>query len=126
MDEVFGSRSYFQPADYIVCGVTLLASIAIGVYYGIKGGGQRTSSAYVLADRNMTAVPVTLSLIASLFSGIALQGFPADAYFHGPMLFWMWVPFSIGGILCVIFFMPMFYRLGMASAYEVKHQRPNI
>ena len=119
MEGVFGSRSYFQIADYIVCGLMLLASIAIGVYYGLKGGGQRTSSAYILADRSMTFVPITLSLLASFFSGISLQGYPADVYYHGPTVFWMAVPFLIGTFLSLIFYLPMYYRLGMASAYEV-------
>ncbi|XP_022082766.1 sodium-coupled monocarboxylate transporter 1-like [Acanthaster planci] len=125
MDGVFGSRSYFQAADYIVCGVMLLASVAIGVYYGVKGGGQRNSSSYVLADRSMTVAPVTLSLTASLFSGIALQGIPADAYFHGPVFFWASVPITSSVILSLAFFMPMFYRLGMASSYEYLELRFN-
>ncbi|XP_022082754.1 sodium-coupled monocarboxylate transporter 1-like isoform X2 [Acanthaster planci] len=96
----------------------LLASIAIGVYYGLKGGGQRTSSAYILADRSMTLVPITLSLLASFFSGISLQGYPADVYYHGPTVFWMLIPFALGIVLNLIFYLPMYYRLGMASAYE--------
>ncbi|XP_038077163.1 sodium-coupled monocarboxylate transporter 1-like [Patiria miniata] len=125
MDGAFGSRSYFKPADYIVCGVMILASVAIGLYYGLKGGGQRTSASYILADRSMTLVPVTLSLLASFFSGISLQGYPADVYYHGPTVFWMAVPFLLGGVLCWKFFLPMFYRLGMASAYEYLELRFN-
>ena len=119
MEGAFGSRSYFQPADYAVCGVLLLASVAIGVYYGVKGGGQRTSSAYILANRSMTIFPVTLSLLSSYFSGISMQGIPADVYYHGPTYIWTVIPFIAGGVLSLVFFTPMYYRIGMTSAYEV-------
>ena len=118
MDEEFGTISYLQPADYIVCGVMLVGSIAIGIYCSVSGGRQRTSAEYVLANRSMTFFPVTLSLLASFFSGISLQGIPADIYYHGPMVMWTTVPMMLGGILTVTFFLPMYYSLGLTSVYE--------
>ena len=114
----FSTRSYFHAADYAVFGVMLVASLAIGLYYGLSGGRQRTSAEYVLADRKMTLVPITLSLLASYFSGLSLQGIPSDVYHHGPMIIWLEVPILIGGILSLLFFMPMYYRLGITSVYE--------
>ena len=119
MEGEFGTRSYFQVADYIVCGLMILLSIGIGLYHALRGGGQRTSAEYILASRSLTAIPVTLSLLASQFSGVAMQGYPADAYYNGPMIIWTNVPLQIGNMLCVLFFMPIYYRLGRASAYEV-------
>ena len=118
MGRELGSRSYFGAADYAVCGAMVAASLAVGVYHGLRGGGQRTSGAYLLADRSMGVGPVALSLLSSLFSSIALQGFPADVYYHGPSVNWLLIPKMFGGILSVMFYMPLYYRLGLTSVYE--------
>ncbi|XP_033625374.1 sodium-coupled monocarboxylate transporter 1-like [Asterias rubens] len=121
----FGSISYFQTADYALFGVMMGISLAIGLYYGLSGGRQRTSAEYILADRSMTFVPVTLSLLSSYFSGISMQGIPADVYYHGSLVIWIFVSVLIGGILALTFFMPMYYRLGLTSVYEYLGMRFN-
>ncbi|XP_038077160.1 sodium-coupled monocarboxylate transporter 2-like [Patiria miniata] len=125
MAEQFGTRSYFEAPDYIVCGGMLLASLAIGLYYGLSGDRQRTSSEYILANRQMSFLPATLSLIASFSSGISVQGIPADVYYHGPMLIWFMLPMTLGAVLSMLFFMPMYYRLGMTSVYTYLDLRFN-
>ena len=42
----------------------LLISAAIGIYFRLTGGRQKTGDEYLLADRSMTSVPVAFSLMA--------------------------------------------------------------
>ncbi|XP_033624623.1 sodium-coupled monocarboxylate transporter 1-like [Asterias rubens] len=119
------ASSYFQAADYIIFGSMMLISLAIGLYYGCSGGRQRTSTEYVLADRSMTFFPVTLSLLSSFFSGISMQGIPADVYYHGPVVIWRAIPLTIGGILAIAFYLPLYYSLGLTSVYEYLGMRFN-
>ncbi len=122
------TSSYFQAADYVIFGLMMLISLAIGLYFRCSGGRQRTTAEYILADRSMTLLPVTLSLLSSFFSGISMQGIPADVYYHGPLVIWSTIPLVIGGILARAFFLPMYYSLGLTSVYEVSlssNQRVN-
>ena len=114
-----GKRHAFRAADYAVCGSMLLASLAVGIYYGLAGGRQTTSAEYVLANRRMTVVPVTLSLLASYFSGISLQGIPSDVYFRGTMGMWAAAPVFVRGFLALYFFVPLYYNMGITSVFQV-------
>ncbi|XP_022088745.1 sodium-coupled monocarboxylate transporter 1-like [Acanthaster planci] len=120
-----GERHAFQAADYAVCGSMLLASLAIGFYYGLRGGRQHTSAEYILANRRMTVVPVTLSLLASYFSGISLQGMPSDVYFRGTMGVWAAAPVVFSGFISLYFFVPLYYNMGITSVFEYLELRFN-
>ena len=63
----------FAVADYVVCGIILIATAGIGLYYALSGGRQRTSNEYFMADRNMPLFPVAISLMASFYSGVSIQ-----------------------------------------------------
>ena len=64
----------FSVWDYVVFGGVLAISAAIGIYYGCTGGRQRTTAEFLMADRKMHVLPVTLSLLASFMSAITLLG----------------------------------------------------
>ena len=62
----------FSSIDYIVFVLVLVASLAIGTYYGIRG--KNTTDEFLLASRSMAAIPTGLSLAATLVSSISLLG----------------------------------------------------
>jgi len=64
----------FSVWDYVVFGGVLAISASIGIYYGCTGGKQKTTSEFLMADRKMHLLPVTLSLLASFMSAITLLG----------------------------------------------------
>ncbi len=66
-------RIVFGAADYALFALVLAVSASIGLYYAVFAGRQRTTSEFLMADRNMGFLPVALSLIASLFTGIFIQ-----------------------------------------------------
>jgi sodium-coupled monocarboxylate transporter 8/12 len=57
-------QDLFGVADYLVLFLMLLISSLIGIYYRMTGGQQKTNDEYLLADRNMSTIPVAFSLMA--------------------------------------------------------------
>lgn len=51
-----------------------LKKTILGLFYRFTGGQQKTSSEYLLADGNMSVLPVAFSLMASFMSAITLLG----------------------------------------------------
>ncbi|XP_022090123.1 sodium-coupled monocarboxylate transporter 1-like [Acanthaster planci] len=113
--EVVGT---FGVWDYVVFGCMLLISLSIGFFYGCTGGKQRTTSEFLLADRNMNPIPVALSLVASFISAITVLGTPAEVYIYGSM-FWLFAfTYPIIAFVVSRLFIPTFFRLNVTSANE--------
>ena len=73
----------FHWADYVVFAVVLLFSAGIGLYHAFAGGRQRTTGEYLMGNRNMRTVPVSLSILVSFISAILVLGTPAEMYTKG-------------------------------------------
>uniref|UniRef100_A0A8D0L5J7 Solute carrier family 5 member 5 n=1 Tax=Sphenodon punctatus TaxID=8508 RepID=A0A8D0L5J7_SPHPU len=108
----------FSLWDYGVFGLMLLISTGIGLFYALSKGGQRTSDDFFTGGRQMSAVPVGLSLSASFMSAIQVLGVPAEAYRYGMKFLWMCLGQLLNTLLTAYLFLPVFYRLGLTSTYE--------
>lgn len=112
-------RLTFSLWDYGVFGLMLLISTGIGLFHGLVKGGQKTSEDFFTGGRRMSALPVGLSLSASFMSAIQVLGVPAEAYRYGAKFLWMCLGQLLNTLLTAQFFLPVFYRLGLTSTYEV-------
>ncbi|XP_072025214.1 sodium-coupled monocarboxylate transporter 1-like [Amphiura filiformis] len=112
------NETSFSTADYVVFAIVLLFSSGIGIYYAFCGGRQKTSGEFLMADRSMGFFPVAMSLIASLFTGIYIQGVTADVYFRGTMFWWNVIPQALTCWIAGRCFLPIYFRLGLTSIYE--------
>lgn len=112
-------RLTFSLWDYGVFGLMLLISTAIGLFHGLAKGGQKTSEDFFTGGRQMSALPVGLSLSASFMSAVQVLGVPAEAYRYGAKFLWMCVGQLLNTLLTAQLFLPVFYRLGLTSTYEV-------
>ncbi|XP_013380728.1 sodium-coupled monocarboxylate transporter 1-like [Lingula anatina] len=115
----------FGPVDYVVFAGTLVVSASIGIYQAFTGGRQRTTTEFLMANRQMGAIPAAMSLLASFMSAITLLGTPKEMYVYGTQ--YLWIAF---GYLLVIpvaahVFLPIFFRLKITSAYEYLEMRFN-
>lgn len=110
----------FSLWDYGVFGLMLLVSTAIGLFYALAKGGQKTSEDFFMGGRQMPAVPVGLSLSASFMSAVQVLGVPAEAYRYGLKFLWMCLGQALSTLLTAFVFLPVFYRLGLTSTYEVR------
>ncbi|XP_067415978.1 sodium/iodide cotransporter [Emydura macquarii macquarii] len=108
----------FSLWDYGVFGLMLLISTGIGLFYALSKGGQKTSEDFFTGGRQMSAVPVGLSLSASFMSAIQVLGVPAEAYRYGLKFLWMCLGQLLNTLLTAYLFLPVFYRLGLTSTYE--------
>nr|XP_057910563.1 sodium-coupled monocarboxylate transporter 1 [Doryrhamphus excisus] len=113
-----GPVATFAVWDYVVFAGTILGAAAIGLFQAIRGRKETSSEEFLLGGRQMTAVPVAMSLTASFMSGITVIGTPAEAYLYGAS-FWLFAfSHAIMSTLTAEIFVPLFYRLQITSAYE--------
>uniref|UniRef100_A0A3P8UQJ9 Solute carrier family 5 member 6 n=1 Tax=Cynoglossus semilaevis TaxID=244447 RepID=A0A3P8UQJ9_CYNSE len=118
-------QKHFTVVDYVVFAILLAVSMGIGLYYALSGGRQRTTQEFLMADRSMGCLPVSLSLIASFQSAVAIIGVPAEIYTYGTQYWFIGFAYILGLIIPAHVFIPVFYRLRLSSAYEYLELRFN-
>ncbi|XP_034431378.1 sodium-dependent multivitamin transporter-like [Hippoglossus hippoglossus] len=116
-------HKHFTVVDYVVFAVLLAASMGIGLYYALSGGRQRTTQEFLMADRNMHCLPVSLSLIASFQSAVAIIGVPAEIYTHGTQYWFIGCAYILGLLIPAQVYIPVFYRLRLFSTYQYLEMR---
>ncbi|XP_043097006.1 sodium-coupled monocarboxylate transporter 1 [Puntigrus tetrazona] len=120
-----GPVATFSVWDYVVFVGLILFAAGIGLFQAIRGRKEASSDEFLLGGRQMTAVPVALSLTASFMSGITVIGTPAEAYLYGTP-FWLFVfSYAIMSTISAELFVPLFYRLSITSTYEYLEMRFN-
>lgn len=112
-------QKHFTTVDYVIFAGLLAASAGIGVFHALTGGRQRTTQEFLMADRSMGCVPVSLSLIASFQSAVAIIGVPAEIYTNGTQYWFMGCAYILGLLIPAYIFIPLLYRLRLSSAYQV-------
>ena len=119
-------RATFGAWDYGVFALMLLVSTGIGLWVGVARGGQRSAEDFFTGGRRLSALPVGLSLAASFMSAVQVLGVPAEAYRYGLKFLWMCLGQLLNSLLTALLFLPVFYRLGLTSTYEVLGRDPEI
>ncbi|XP_074531071.1 sodium-coupled monocarboxylate transporter 1 [Halichoeres trimaculatus] len=113
-----GPVATFSVWDYVVFAVTILGAAGIGLFQAIRGRKDSSNAEFLLGGRQMTAVPVAMSLTASFMSGITVIGTPAEAYRFGAAFWLFGFSYAIMSAITAEMFVPLFYRLQITSAYE--------
>lgn len=116
------SSQYFHTYDYVVFGLCLGLSAVIGLFYAIRDR-KKNENEYLLAGRNLSVLPVALSLMASFISAVTLLGTPAEMYRYNTMYWLIVFGFLIAIFLSNLIFIPVFYNLGVTSVYEYIEMR---
>jgi SSS family transporter len=110
--------------DYAVCVLYLVGISGLGTYFYFKG--QKTTKEYFLADRSMGWLPVGLTLMATLTSGIGYLGQPAGSVNYGLITLWQLLALPLSYPLVVYIFMPFYMRLRVYTPYEYLEKRFNV
>ncbi|XP_028421504.1 solute carrier family 5 member 6 isoform X3 [Perca flavescens] len=116
-------QKHFAVADYVIFAVLLAASMGIGLYHALSGGRQRTTQEFLMADRSMRCLPVSLSLIATFQSAVAIIGVPAEIYTHGTQYWFIGCAYILGLFIPAHVFIPVLYRLRLSSTYQYLEMR---
>ncbi|KAK9534051.1 hypothetical protein VZT92_009126 [Zoarces viviparus] len=111
-------QKHFTAVDYVIFAALLAASVGIGLYHALSGGRQRTTQEFLMADRSMSCLPVSLSLIASFQSAVAIIGVPAEIYTHGTQYWFIGCAYFLGLLIPAHVFIPVLYKLRLSSVYE--------
>lgn len=110
--------------DFIVFTLFLLIPIFVGLFFALRGGKQRTTNEFLLADKKLQSWLVAISLVASYFSSLTLMGTAAEVFSYGLqyimlalLSFW-----TVAGAVHTVF-IPMFHRLKVVSVNEYLEAR---
>uniref|UniRef100_A0A669BPS5 Sodium-dependent multivitamin transporter n=1 Tax=Oreochromis niloticus TaxID=8128 RepID=A0A669BPS5_ORENI len=118
-------QMHFTTVDYVIFALLLVASAGIGLFYAFSGGRQRTTQEFLMADRSMSCLPVSLSLLATFQSAVAILGAPSEVYTFGTEYWFLGCSYFLGLLIPAHVFIPVFYRLRLSSAYEYLELRFN-
>ncbi|PAA70704.1 hypothetical protein BOX15_Mlig017156g1 [Macrostomum lignano] len=107
-----------HPIDYVVIVLMCLASVGIGVFTSCTGGRQRSTSEYMMGNRQMNLLPVAISILVSFWSAISLLGGPAEIFYFGSYFNVTAVGITLACLICAYLFVPLFYPLQIISIFE--------
>ncbi len=105
--------------DFVIFGLMLAFSSAIGIYYGCKRKQRTTTREYLTASGKLHWAPISVSLLASFFSGVGLLGLPSEVYTYGIQHVINGLSFVLMMVLSAWIYAPIFYRTEVTSANEV-------
>ena len=102
-------QAQFGWEEYSVLAATLAVSALIGVLFAWRG--QRNTSEYLLANKQMGIFPTTMSIACSFISAITILGTPAEMYVYGTQ-YWA-IGLSYPAVLAATAhcYLPVFYKL---------------
>ncbi|PAA54486.1 hypothetical protein BOX15_Mlig034465g2 [Macrostomum lignano] len=115
----------FHWADYVILVLSLLISCSVGIYFALSGGKQKTTAEYLMGDRSMRLVPVSVSLVASFLSAILILGHPAEIYLNGIGFHFHLLGVTVAYVLSAVLFVRLFYPLRLTSVFEYLDKRFN-
>ncbi|XP_054159523.1 sodium-coupled monocarboxylate transporter 1-like [Oppia nitens] len=115
----------FSIVDYLVFGLLLAISSAIGIYFWFSARKRVSSDEFLTGNRQLGVFPVTLSLVATFMSTNTLLGLPAEVYQVGTQFSMNIISFFVAIVLAAHVFMPIYYRLGLLSVNEYLAKRFN-
>ncbi len=107
-------------ADWIVLVLTLLSIVAYGLY---KSRTSRNLDGYFLSNRSMPWGLVLLSIMGTQASAITFLSAPGQAYTDGMRFVQYYFGIPLAMVVISIFFVPIFHRLRVYTAYEYLEQR---
>ena len=106
--------------DWIVLVVTLLAIITYGLY---KSRTTHNLDGYFLSNRSLPWGMVLLSIMGTQASAITFLSAPGQAYTDGMRFVQYYFGIPLAMIVICIFFVPIFSRLKVYTAYEYLENR---
>jgi SSS family solute:Na+ symporter len=106
--------------DWIILIVTLLAIIAYGLY---KSRTSRNLDGYFLSNRSMSWRLVLLSIMGTQASAVTFLSAPGQAYTEGMGFVQYYFGLPLAMVVICVFFVPIFRKLKVYTAYEFLENR---
>src|ERR1700755_2835819 len=112
--------SRFGAIDWIVLVLTLLLIISYGIY---KSKSSKNLDGYFLSDRSLPWYLVLLSIMGTQASAVTFLSGPGQAYTDGMRFVQYYFGLPLAMIVISIFFVPVFCKLKVYTAYEFLENR---
>ena len=109
-----------SPLDWIILAVTLVGIITYGLY---RSRTTHDLDGYVLANRSMPWGLVLLSIMGTQASAITFLAAPGQAYTDGMRFVQYYFGLPLAMVVICIFFVPIFSKLKVYTAYEFLENR---
>lgn len=106
--------------DWMVLGGTLLLIIIYGIY---KTRNNRNLDSYLLGNQSLPWYRVGFSIMATQASAITFLSAPGQAYIDGMRFVQFYFGLPLAMIVICIFFLPVYHKLKVFTAYEYLEQR---
>jgi SSS family transporter len=106
--------------DYAIFVAYMAASVLIGSLFMHD---HKSGKDFFLAGRTMGYIPVAISIVAALLSGISYLGLPAEGFAYGMEFSVILFAFFLATPVTLFLFLPFFFRLQSYSAYEYLERR---
>jgi len=113
-------KIFMNQLDWIVLVVTLLAIIAYGLY---KSRTSHNLDGYFLTNRSLSWGLVLLSIMGTQASAITFLSAPGQAYTDGMRFVQYYFGQPLAMVVICIFFVPIFHKLKVYTAYEYLENR---
>ncbi len=104
--------------------IILVGTLAFIVFYGVwKTRNVKNVESYLLGDRDLKWWTIGLSIMATQASAITFLSTPGQAYEDGMRFAQFYFGLPIAMVIIAVFFLPLFYRLKVYTAYEYLESR---
>lgn len=109
--------------DWIVLGGTILFIVIYGL---LKNRNQKNLETYLRGDSSMKWFTIGISVMATQASAITFMSTPGEAYENGMKFIQFYFGLPLAMIIISLFFVPVYFRLKVYTAYEFLENRFNL
>ena len=106
--------------DWTIMLVTLLGIVAFGVW---KTRSVNNAKSYLLGDKDLKWWTIGLSIMATQASAITFLSVPGKAFQDGMGFAQFYFGMPIAMVILCIFFLPIYYKLNVYTAYQYLENR---
>ncbi|XP_037558045.1 sodium-coupled monocarboxylate transporter 1-like [Dermacentor silvarum] len=117
------SAAQFAVLDYVVLIGFLVLSAGIGVFFAWRDRRSKSNKHFLTGNRELSWLPVSMSMMASFLSSIAILGLPSEVFLRGSTIWTGAVSSSLAVLVAAFVFLPMYYKMDITSINEYLEKR---
>ncbi len=106
--------------DWIVLALTIFAIVAYGI---LKTRGKKDLQTYLLGSKELKWWTIGLSIMATQASAVTFLSTTGQGFDDGMRFAQFYIGLPIAMVILSVFFLPIYYRLNVSTAYEYLEER---
>uniref|UniRef100_A0A023GNF3 Putative sodium/solute symporter ixodes scapularis sodium/solute symporter n=1 Tax=Amblyomma triste TaxID=251400 RepID=A0A023GNF3_AMBTT len=117
------TAAQFAVLDYVVLVGFLVLSAGIGVFFAWRDRRNKSNKQFLTANKELGWLPVSMSMMASFLSSIAILGLPSEVFVRGATIWTGAISSSLAVLVAAFVFLPMYYKMDITSINEYLEKR---